>query len=102
MKHPIPVGGREIGLVQGNLQRTRNFCRHRQIFRRSTVPGGVVILPVLHEQALNAQTLSKKQRCGHRRIDPSGQATKHAGILLHEDCTIRCPMLSSGRRTPVW
>ena len=93
---PFAVLAREVHGLELDADHVGHRRRVDQVDARRAVFVGVVVLPVLHEQAddLEALLLQEPRRDG--RVDAARHADDHARLARHHNSVTR----SSGRRTP--
>jgi len=74
---------REICPVQWDTQLIRYPAGIRVVGFGAAVGVGVVVFPVLHEQAFDAIPLPLKQPGGDRRVHAAGHANDDQGTIAH-------------------
>ena len=84
LEHVVPVLGGEIGRVQADAEQRAHRLGVGEIGPGGAVLGAVVLVPVLHEQALDRVALLAQQQRGNRRIDAARGADDDALAPAHE------------------
>jgi len=98
-KHALAVLWLEACAVQGNAEfRTYAACI-LEVGRRRAV--GIVVVPVRHEQALDAMPGVQEQRCRDRRVDAARESyddVRHG--ISPPPCGLRCLRAAAGGAAP--
>ncbi len=95
-ENALAILGGEVHRFELDPDDVGDGCGVDQVGARRAVLVGVVVLPVLHEQADDVEALLLEQPRGDRRIDASRHADDHAHLRRHHISV----MWSSGRRDP--
>ena len=95
-EHALAVFGGEVDRLELDADDVGHRRGVDEVGARRAVVVGVVVLPVLHEQADDVESLLLEQPGGHRRVDATGHADDHAGLARHHISVMR----SRGRRRP--
>ena len=77
-EHALAVLGREIDRFELDAEDVGDRRRVDQVLARRAMQVGVVVFPVLHEDADDVVTLLLQDPRGHRRIDAARHADDHA------------------------
>ena len=73
-KDAVPVLGGEVDSIQGNTKAITDRARHFQVLFRTALIGGIVLFPVLHEEASDIVSRALQQQRRHGRVHATGYA----------------------------
>jgi hypothetical protein len=76
-EHPVPVLGGEVHRLQRDVQHRAHGAHHLEVLLGGAMTCGVVLFPVLHEQAGDGVALLPEQQGSDRRIDAAREADHH-------------------------
>ena len=82
-EHALAVFGREIDGFELDAEDVGDRRRIDQVLARRAMQVGVVVFPVLHEDADDIEALLLQHPRGHRRIDAARHADDHALAPRH-------------------
>ena len=84
-EHPLPVLAREVHGLDLDADDVGHGGRVDQVLARGAVRVGIVVFPVLHEQADDFVAFTLEQPSRNRRVYAAGKAEHDAVFGVHDE-----------------